>query len=708
MSTKSTGTSSRSKKKLIIVESPEKARTIKKYLGSSYNVVASVGHLRDLPKSQLGIDIENNFEPKYITIRGKGELISDLKKDAKNSSKIFLATDPDREGEAISWHLAAILGIDDNSPCRITFNEITQNAVKEALNHPRVIDKDLVDAQQARRVLDRIVGYKISPLLWKKVKKGLSAGRVQSVVTKLIVDREREIDAFVEEEFWTIETKLTNEKGKSPFVAKLHSKLNGKKPSLKNKKDADTILSAVEGKEYKVMTVTSTEKSKNPSPPFTTSTLQQEASRKLGYTTRRTMSVAQQLYEGIDIKGLGSVGLITYMRTDSLRISQDAQNECREFIKENFGIEYMPKTPKQYKTNKNAQDAHEAIRPTFITLTPDDIKDSLKPDQYKLYKLIWNRFLASQMKAAVIDNVKADIECGDYLFRATGMSIKFDGFMTVYVEGKDTEDEKESKLPALTEGQLLKLKEILPKQHFTQPPPRYTEASIIKAMEEDGIGRPSTYSPTITTITTRGYVARDGKNLIPTELGTIVTSLMEDHFKNIVDIKFTANMEQKLDEIEDGEKDWKLLLNDFYQPFEEVLKSAEDSIGNIEIKDEVSDVQCEKCGRMMVYKQGRFGKFLACPGYPECKNTKTILAPVDAPCPNCGGKVYARKSKKGVNYFACENGTDCFISWDEPTTLKCPKCGNVLYKRRRFKGKGPLDYVCNNENCDYKEPVNKK
>jgi len=699
---------SRLKKKLIIVESPEKARTIKKYLGSSYNVVASVGHLRDLPKSQLGIDIENNFEPKYITIRGKGELISGLKKDAKASAKVFLATDPDREGEAISWHLASLLDIDANSLCRITFNEITKNAVKEALNHPRVIDKDLVDAQQARRVLDRIVGYKISPLLWKKVKKGLSAGRVQSVVTKLIVDREREIDAFIEEEFWTIESKLTNDKGKAPFIAKFNGTSDGKKIDLKSKSETDSILSQIENKPYVVNKVIKSEKLRNPSPPFTTSTLQQEASRKLGFTTRRTMSAAQQLYEGIDIKGHGSVGLITYMRTDSLRIAAEAQENCRTFIKNNFGTEYMPKNPRQYKSNKNAQDAHEAIRPTSMEFTPESIKDSLKPDQYKLYKLIWNRFLASQMQSAVLDNVRADIICSNYLFRANGSTIKFDGFMAVYVEGKDFEEEKEGKLPPLSENQELKLKEITPKQHFTQPPPRYTEASIIKAMEDDGIGRPSTYSPTITTITTRGYVTREGKTLIPTELGTIVTALMEDHFENIVDIGFTANMEKKLDEIEDGQKEWKQILRDFYGPFDTTLKTAEETIGNIEIKDEVSDVECEKCGRMMVIKQGRFGKFLACPGYPECKNTKTLAEPVSAPCPNCGGKVFARKSKKGATYYACENGTDCFISWDEPTSLKCPKCNNILYKKRRYRGKGPLDYVCINEECDYREQVNKK
>ena len=707
MPAKKTGDAIKTKKKLVIVESPEKAKTIKKYLGSSYNVMASVGHLRDLPKSQIGIDFENNYEPKYITIRGKGELIAKLKKDAKASSKVFLATDPDREGEAISWHLAQILGIDCETPCRITFNEITKNAVKEAVTHPRSIDIDLVDAQQARRIVDRIVGYKISPLLWKKVRKGLSAGRVQSVVTKLIVDREREIEAFCEEEFWTVETKLVDEKGKHPFVAKLQSGVEGK-IELKTKEETDKVLKEIDNKDYSIKSVAKSDKTRNPAPPFTTSTMQQEASRKLGFTTRRTMSAAQQLYEGVDIKGHGSVGLITYMRTDSLRISTEAQNECRSFITEKFGKEYMPKTAKQYKTKKGAQDAHEAIRPTSVYLVPDEIKDSLKPDQYKLYKLVWNRFVASQMQSALLDNVRVDVACGDYIFRATGQTVKFDGFMKVYIEGKDVEEEKEGKLPPLAEGQKLLPKEVVPKQHFTQPPPRYTEASIIKAMEDEGIGRPSTYSPTITTITARGYVTRSGKTLVPTELGEVVTVLMEEHFKDIVNVKFTANMEEKLDEVGDGNKEWKNVIDDFYVPFEETLKKAEENIGAIEIKDEESDVPCEKCGRMMVIKQGRFGKFLACPGYPECKNTKTIAEPIEAPCPNCGKNVYLRKSKKGAKYYSCESGTDCFISWDEPTTMRCPQCGGILFKKRKFRGRGPLEYVCGNEKCGYKEEAKKQ
>lgn len=696
------------KKNLVIVESPAKAKTIKKYLGSKYEVTASMGHLRDLPKSRLGVDTENNFEPMYITIRGKGELIAKLKKEAKNSAKVFLATDPDREGEAISWHLASILGIDNSEPCRITFNEITKTAVKEAVTKPRTIDSDLVDAQQARRVLDRIVGYQISPLLWKKVKKGLSAGRVQSVATKLIVDREREIDAFCEEEYWTVDVKLTDEKGKKPFIAKLYGTSPKDKLELPNEEAANAAAEALKKADYEVMTVNRGEKNRYPAPPFTTSTLQQEASRKLGFTARRTMSAAQQLYEGVDIKGSGSVGLITYMRTDSLRISTEAQNECRAYISDRYGSAYMPKIAKQYKTKKTAQDAHEAIRPTSMAFEPDRIKDSLKPDLYKLYKLIWNRFLASQMSNAVYDTLQADIRGGDYSLKASGSAVRFDGFTVVYIEGKDTEEEKEGKIPPIEEGQKLRFKELEQKQHFTQPPARYTEASLVKAMEEDGIGRPSTYAPTITTITARGYVAKEGKALYPTELGTIVTELMEQHFADIVDEEFTANMEEKLDDVEDGKKSWRAVIKDFYEPFEKTLAKAEEAIGDIEIKDEVSEVPCDKCGRMMVYKQGRFGKFLACPGYPECRNTKPIAKEIDADCPKCGGKVYVRKSQKGVTYYTCEKGTDCLLTWEEPTRLTCPECGGRLMKKRAYRGKGPLKYVCFNEECKYEENVAKK
>ena len=695
------------KKNLVIVESPAKAKTIKKYLGTKFEVTASMGHLRDLPKSQLGIDIENDFEPKYITIRGKGDLISKLKKEAKNSAKIFLATDPDREGEAISWHLANLLGVDPETDCRITFNEITKTAVKEAIAKPRGIDADLVDAQQARRVLDRIVGYQLSPLLWKKVKKGLSAGRVQSVATKLIVDREREIESFKEEEYWTIDVKLTNEKGKSPLVAKFYGKTASKKLKLSDEETVKGIETELKSSSYVVDSVTRSEKKRYSAPPFITSTLQQEAARKLGFTAKRTMATAQQLYEGVDIKGSGSVGLITYMRTDSLRISNEAIAECRSYIGESFGKGYVPAKPKFYKSKRNAQDAHEAIRPTSLAFEPEKIKASLKPDQYKLYKLIWNRFVASQMSDAVLDTVQADIKSEKYVLKASGSSIKFDGFMAVYVEGKDIVEEKEGKIPQIEEGQKLLFKDIESKQHFTQPPARYTEASLIKTMEEDGIGRPSTYAPTITTITGRGYVARDGKALYPTELGTIVTKLMEDYFADIVDVEFTANMEEGLDRIEDGNKQWQEVIKEFYDPFEKTLNAAEDAIGKIEVKDEVSDIPCEKCGRMMVYKQGRFGKFLACPGYPQCKNTKAITEEIDAPCPKCGGKVQVRKSKKGVKYYTCEKGTDCLLSWDEPTSLKCPECGGTVMKKRPFRGRGPIKYVCFNEDCKFEELMSK-
>ncbi len=692
------------KKNLVIVESPAKAKTIKKYLGSKFEVTASMGHLRDLPKSQLGVDLENGFEPKYITIRGKGDLISKLKKDAKNSAKVFLATDPDREGEAISWHLATLLDIDPQSDCRITFNEITKTAVKDAVGNPRAIDGDLVDAQQARRVLDRIVGYQLSPLLWKKVKRGLSAGRVQSVATKLIVDREREIDAFEEEEYWTIDVKLTDDKGKKPFVAKFHGKTSKTKMKLTSEDKTKEVVEKLREETFVVDKVVKSEKKRYSAPPFTTSTLQQEAARKLNFTTKRTMATAQQLYEGIDIKGSGSVGLITYMRTDSLRISAEAQSECRKYIGERYGNGYVPQKPKFYRSKRNAQDAHEAIRPTSMAYDPEKIKDSLKTDQYKLYKLIWNRFLASQMSDAVLDTVQADIKTESFVLKASGANVKFDGFMAVYVEGQDFIEEKEGKIPQIEEGQGLLAKEIEPKQHFTQPPARYTEASLVKKMEEDGIGRPSTYAPTISTITSsRGYVAREGKSLYPTELGKIVTKLMEEHFTNIIDVEFTANMEEKLDSVEDGNKNWKEIISEFYTPFAETLSEAEEAIGKIDVQDEVSDVPCEKCGRMMVYKQGRFGKFLACPGYPECKNTKSIVEEINALCPKCGGKVQVKKSKKGAKYYTCEKGTDCLLSWDEPTNMKCPDCGGTLMKKRPFRGRGPIKYVCFNEECKYEE-----
>lgn len=685
--------SRQTKKKLVIVESPTKVESIKKYLGSGYDIEATMGHVRDLPKSTLGIDLDSDFEPKYISIRGKGDLIAKLKKKAKNASKIYLATDPDREGEAISWHLAHLLGIDPKADCRITFNEVTRDVVKEAVKEARPIDMDLVDAQQTRRVLDRIVGYQISPLLWKKVKKGLSAGRVQSVVMRLICDREREIEAFNPEEYWSIDLKLTNDKGRLPFKAKFYGTADGKKIPVSDEETALKIVDELKAADYSVLKLTKKETRRKSAPPFTTSTMQQEASRKINFTSRRTMITAQQLYE---------MGYISYMRTDSLRISEVAQKEAREFIAAQYGAEFIPAKPKQYRAKKSAQDAHEAIRPTSSVSTPEKLKSKLKPDLYKLYRLIWLRFMASQMSDAVLDMVSADISTGKYLVKASGSEVKFAGFMTLYVEGKDEAEEKSTKLPKLEEGQPLLLSKIDPQQHFTQPPPRYTEASLVKAMEEDGIGRPSTYAPTIATISARGYVAKDGKSIYPTELGFITTDLMKENFPDIVDVDFTAHMEDEIEDVADGTVSWKEIIRQFYGPFKKTLDEAEEKIGNVEIKDEESDVVCEKCGRKMVYKQGRFGKFLACPGFPECRNTKAIVNTIDAKCPKCGGKVIVRKSKKGVTFYTCENSPECdFISWNEPTDEKCPKCGNSLMKVRAFKGRGPLSYKCFNEECDY-------
>lgn len=685
--------SRQTKKKLVIVESPTKVESIKKYLGSGYDIEATMGHVRDLPKSTLGIDLESDFEPKYISIRGKGDLIAKLKKKAKNASKIYLATDPDREGEAISWHLAYLLGIDPKADCRITFNEVTRDVVKEAVKEARPIDMDLVDAQQTRRVLDRIVGYQISPLLWKKVKKGLSAGRVQSVVMRLICDREREIEAFNPEEYWSIDLKLTNDKGRLPFKAKFYGTADGKKMPVSDEETALKIVDELKAADYSVLKLTKKETRRKSAPPFTTSTMQQEASRKINFTSRRTMIAAQQLYE---------MGYISYMRTDSLRISEVAQKEAREFIAAQYGTEFIPAKPKQYRAKKSAQDAHEAIRPTSSVNTPEKLKSKLKPDLYKLYRLIWLRFMASQMSDAVLDMVSADISAGKYLVKASGSEVKFAGFMTLYVEGKDEAEEKSTKLPKLEEGQPLLLSKIDPQQHFTQPPPRYTEASLVKTMEEDGIGRPSTYAPTIATISARGYVAKDGKSIYPTELGFITTDLMKENFPDIVDVDFTAHMEDEIEDVADGTVSWKEIIRQFYGPFKKTLDEAEEKIGNVEIKDEESDVVCEKCGRKMVYKQGRFGKFLACPGFPECRNTKAIVNTIDAKCPKCGGKVIVRKSKKGVTFYTCENSPECdFISWNEPTDEKCPKCGNSLMKVRAFKGRGPLSYKCFNEECDY-------
>lgn len=684
---------------LVIVESPAKAKTIGRFLGKDYKIVASVGHVRDLPKSQMGVDIENNFEPKYITIRGKGDVINKLKKEAKASGKIFLATDPDREGEAISWHLAALLNIPQDENCRITFNEITKNAVKNAIKQPRRIDMNLVDAQQARRVLDRIVGYKISPFLWRNVKKGLSAGRVQSVAARLVVEREEEIESFIPEEYWTITSTLGDKSQKSWFQAKFFG-TEAEKIELKNENMVNDIMNSIKDKEFIVSKIKSAEKKKTPAPPFTTSTLQQEASRKLGFATKKTMMIAQQLYEGVEIKGYGPVGLVTYIRTDSLRISDEAQSEALKYIKQTYGDEYLPEQKRVYKNKSSAQDAHEAIRPSHIEFEPDKVKDSLTNDQYKLYKLIWNRFIASQMQSALFDTLNVDILAGQYLFKAGGSKLKFPGFMAVYSESRDEDTEEEQYiLPGLEEGKELEVKKIEPKQHFTQPPQRYTEASLVKALEEKGIGRPSTYAPTITTILARGYVQKDKKFLVPTELGRIVTDIMKKHFSEIVDVQFTAQMEEQLDKIEEGNKFWVDVLKDFYERFSQYLKKAENEIGKVELPVEESDVVCEKCGRNMVVKLGRYGEFLACPGFPECRNTKPIREETGAKCPKCGGEIIVKKSKKGKTYYICENNPSCdFMTWDKPTEIKCPKCGKnmvVKYEKRRAV------YKCMDSNCGY-------
>jgi len=687
---------------LVIVESPAKAKTIGKFLGKGYKITASMGHVRDLPKSQMGVDIENNFEPKYITIRGKGDLIAKLKKEAKNADKIYLATDPDREGEAISWHLANILNIDENDKCRITFNEITKNAVKNAIKSPRKIDLNLVDAQQARRVLDRIVGYKISPLLWKKVKKGLSAGRVQSVATRLISDREEEIENFVPEEYWTIEAKLSQIKGKAAFNAKFYGNAQGK-IELSDESTVNGIISEIEGKKFVVTKVKKSEKKRTPAPPFITSTMQQEAARKLGFTTKKTMMVAQQLYEGVEIKGHGAMGLVTYIRTDSTRVSAEAQNEAREYIKEKYGDSFVPPEVRVYKNKSASQDAHESIRPTYVKFNPDEIKDSLTNEQYKLYKLIWERFVASQMSSAVYDTLNVDIAVGDYVFKAAGSKVKFPGFMSVYIEGRDDDGESDDvNIPALEEGEALDLKKLDPKQHFTQPPPRYTEATLVKTLEEKGIGRPSTYAPTITTILARGYVEKEKKFLYPTELGKIVTDIMKNNFKDIVDIQFTAQLENMLDEVEVGGKKWVEIMKEFYKDFSVVLSEAEESIGQVEIPVEVSDVICEKCGKNMVVKMGKFGKFLACPGFPECWNSKPIVEEAGVNCPKCGGKIVIRKTKKGRKYFNCENREECgFMTWDKPLDEKCPKCDSFLVSHMSGKKE---TIKCSKEDCDYVKP----
>lgn len=689
---------------LVIVESPAKANTIKKYLGKNYKVMASMGHLVDLPKSQIGVDLEHNFKPKYITIRGKGDLLAKLKKEAKSAKRVYLATDPDREGEAISWHLSNALGINEKDNVRITFNEITKNAVKDSLKSARAIDEDLVNAQQARRVLDRIVGYKISPLLWKNVRKGLSAGRVRSVATKLICDREEEIESFVPKEYWTIGAKLQKEGIKTSFESRFYGDANGK-IGIGDEKQANEILEHVKQSDFIVKSVKIGIKERKPAPPFTTSTLQQDASRKFGFTTKRTMSIAQILYEGVEIKGRGAVGLITYMRTDSLRISNEAGIAAKAYLNENFSKEYIPNYLPEYKSKKNAQDAHEAIRPTDVFLTPAIAKNSLKPEQYKLYKLIWERFVASQMTPAVYDTISADITAGKYLFKASGMKMKFPGFTKIYEESTDEAKQESSLLPALEEGEQLKVLEVTPKQNFTIPPYRYTEASLIRTMEENGIGRPSTYSPTISTILDRGYVVKEQKSLKPTELGKIVNSLMSKHFADVVDVDFTANMEKQLDEIEEGKENWTKVLEEFYEPLKEDLQKAEQEMEKIEMKDEETDIPCEKCGRMMVIKQGRFGKFLACPGFPECRNTKTIAVETGVLCPKCHGKILVKKSQKGKKYFGCENNPKCdFMTWDEPLNEKCPECGSMLV-RNSFRGKKKVK--CINPECKFERSESK-
>ena len=652
--------------KLIIVESPAKANTIKKFLGGNTKVVASMGHIRDLPKSKLGINIENNFEPEYINIRGKGDLIKELKKYAKSAKKVYLATDPDREGEAIAWHLSKMLDVDNSKITRVTFNEITKTAVQKAIKEPRNIDINLVDAQQARRVLDRIVGYKISPVLWKKVRRGLSAGRVQSVAVKLIVDREEEIEKFIPQEYWNIYAKLLDEKSKKVFEARLYGKEN-KKIEIHSKDEVDEILKNIEKAKYIIEDIKKGEKKRTPAPPFTTSTMQQEASRKLGFTLKKTMSIAQGLYEGIKIPEKGTVGLITYMRTDSTRISEEARAMAKTHIIEEYGENYYEN--RYYKTNKEAQDAHEGIRPTYADLKPDEIKDSLTKDQYKLYKLIYNRFMASQMAPAVYDTMSVTIDANKYTFKANGQNLKFKGFMVLYVESTDEKTEEENEIiPELTLNQEVKKQSIEPKQSFTEPPPRYTEASLVKALEEKGIGRPSTYSPIITTILERRYIEKEQKQLIPTELGKVVNKLLTENFTDIINVEFTANIETQFDNIADGKENWQDLIREFYTPFAQNLEKVEKELEHVKLEEEVSDVKCEKCGRMMVYKYGRFGKFLACPGYPECKNTKAIVETIDTPCPKCGGVVQVRKAKNKRKYYICENNPkSCdYISWNKP------------------------------------------
>ena len=691
-------------KKLLIVESPAKAGTIKKYLGKDYTVVASMGHIIDLPKSQLGVDVDKDFETKYITIRGKGELLTQLKKEASKADIVYLATDPDREGEAISWHLANALNINPDSNCRVTFNEITKTAVKEAIKAPRPIDMNLVNAQQARRVLDRIVGYKISPILWAKVKKGLSAGRVQSVATRMICEREEEIQNFTPEEYWSIEALLTEQKKNKDFVAKYYGE-NGEEKKLCDAAETQKIAEDIEKNKFVVTNVKTGQTHRKPQPPFTTSTLQQDASVRLNYQSSKTMQIAQTLYEGVNLGGkIGTIGLITYMRTDSLRIADDAQREAIGFLSAEYGREYV--SPRQYRTKKNAQDAHEAIRPTSINIKPIDIKDKLTNDQYKLYKLIWERFCASQMSDAVYDTVGVTLNAGTHTFKASGSSVSFKGYTVVYDDTNTKKDDKAKVLLSLSAKDEVKLKELNSNQHFTQPPARYTDATLIKELEEKGIGRPSTYAPTITTIVSRGYIVRSKRQLVPTELGMVTTDIMKNSFKDIVDVGFTADMEQELDDVESGDVEWVNVLREFYPSFKKDLDAAEKNVEKIKIKDEESDVICDKCGRKMVYKLSKYGKFLACPGYPECRNTQTIREGTGAECPKCGGEILIRRSKRGKVYYGCERYPKCdFMAWDEPVkNEKCPECGSLLMKKN---GRGKKIY-CYNEACKYERKITGK
>ena len=690
--------------KLVIVESPAKAKTIGKFLGRGYKVEASQGHVRDMPKSQIGVDVEHGFEPKYITIRGRGEILSRIRKEARSASKIYLATDPDREGEAISWHLANVLGIDEKSACRIEFHEITSKAIKAAVKSPRTIDMNLVDAQQARRVLDRLIGYKISPLLWQKIKKGLSAGRVQSVAAKMICDRENEIEIFVPEEYWTIDARFKLEHA---AITAHVTGMDGEKKDLTCKADADEVLRRCENAAFAVSGIRHSERRKYPAPPFTTSNLQQEASRKLGFTTQKTMQIAQQLYEGVELAGEGSQGLVTYIRTDSTRIADEAVEAARGMILDLYGEDYVPEKPNVYKTRKSAQDAHEAIRPTDILRRPDSIKPSLSRDQFRLYKLIYDRFVSSQMTPAVYDTLSVAIDSDTAVrFHFNAQKLRFAGFTAVYEESQDdAQEEANTKtLPDLSEGMPAKMDGADSEQHFTQPPPRFTEASLVKMMEEKGIGRPSTYSPTISTIINRGYVARENKRLIPTELGKIVNDTMCRHFPDIVDITFTAGMEEQLDEVEAGDLEWHKVIADFYGPFEKTLEKAEQSIEKVSIEDQISDIACEKCGAMMVYKMSRYGKFLACPNFPNCRHTLALPKNINVPCPQCGAELLERVSRKGRKFYGCERYPECdFVSWDLPVKEKCPVCGGRMVQKRGAKD--TLYHVCVNETCRHRVQV---